>query len=85
MANKVLLPKGVLSSLFFLGCERLSCMLLCFFSVLIALCSGSFMGIAAGVIVFTAVYPVLYMLAREDPMYLKLYIRALRYKKYYSA
>ena len=69
----------------FLGCERELCMLLILISLAIALSAVSLRSLAAGLVFFAAGYFLLRQMMKCDSRLSAVYLRYVRYKRFYPA
>ncbi len=69
----------------FLGCDRELTMGLCMMCGLIAFASASATGVAAAAAIFLMGFAALHAMSATDPLARVVYLRSLRYARFYQA
>lgn len=69
----------------FMGCDRELTMLLCVICAAMVLCSVDLRIAVASAVLFAVVFYLLKMMADKDLMLRQVYLRSLRYRRFYSA
>ena len=82
-------PQHIYTSLLrgwlFLGCDRNMIMLVILIAIVIAFMTASIIGLIVALSIFTLGFVFLRRVALIDPLWRQVYIKALRYQKFYFA